>query len=83
MKRRAVMPLSKIQTDILRLLASHRDPESYVAGATPLNRDAPRRYFANISISVICETMCPIRMCDSWTRGVWSEGTQRQYFETS
>jgi hypothetical protein len=39
--RRAV-PLSKIQTDVLRLLASHRDPESYVAGATPLNRDAAR-----------------------------------------
>lgn len=36
------MPLSKIQSDILRLLASQRDPESYVAGATPLNRDAPR-----------------------------------------
>ena len=36
------MPLSKIQTDILRLLASHRDPESYVAGATVLNRNAPR-----------------------------------------
>ena len=36
------MPLSKIQTDILRLLAAHRDPESYVAGAAPLNRDAPR-----------------------------------------
>ncbi len=30
------MPLSKIQSDILRLLASHRDPESYVAGSTPL-----------------------------------------------
>ena len=36
------MPLSKIQTDILRLLAAHRDPESYVAGATRLNRNAPR-----------------------------------------
>jgi hypothetical protein len=36
------MLLSKIQTDILRLLAAHRDPESYVAGASPLNRDAPR-----------------------------------------
>jgi hypothetical protein len=35
------MPLSKIQTEVLRLLASHRDPESYVAGATPVNRDAP------------------------------------------
>ncbi len=36
------VPLSRIQTDILRLLAAHRDPESYIAGATPLNRNAPR-----------------------------------------
>ncbi len=46
---RRVVPLSKVQTDILRLLASHRDPESYVAGATPLNRDAPR-YSADIDV---------------------------------
>lgn len=43
------MPLSKIQTDVLRLLASQRDPESYVAGATPLNRDTPR-YSGDIDI---------------------------------
>jgi hypothetical protein len=36
------VPLSKIQSEVLRLLSAHRDPESYVAGATPLNRDAPR-----------------------------------------
>jgi hypothetical protein len=36
------VPLSKVQIDILRLLASQRDPESYVARATPLNRDATR-----------------------------------------
>ena len=36
------MPLSKVQSDVLRILASHRDPESYVAGATPLNRNAGR-----------------------------------------
>ena len=36
------MPLSKIQTEVLRLIASQRDPESYVAGATPLLRDTPR-----------------------------------------
>ena len=36
------MPLFKIQTDILRLLAKHRDPESYVAGSTPLTRDTSR-----------------------------------------
>ena len=43
------VPLSKIQIDVLRLLASHRDPESYVAGATPLNRDASR-YSADIDV---------------------------------
>ena len=36
------MPLSKTQTDVLRLLAAHRDPESYVGGAIPLNRAGPR-----------------------------------------
>lgn len=36
------MPLSKIQSEVLRLLAADRDPESYVGGATPLNRDALR-----------------------------------------
>jgi len=36
------MPLSNLQADILKVLASHRDPESYVAGAAPLNRNAPR-----------------------------------------
>ena len=36
------MPLSSIQSEILRLLASHRDAESYVAGSTPLNRSEPR-----------------------------------------
>lgn len=36
------MPLSNLQTEILRLLAAHRNPESYVAGSIPLNRDGPR-----------------------------------------
>lgn len=43
------MPLSKIQSDILRLLASHRDPESYVAGSTPLNRNT-LRYSGDIDV---------------------------------
>jgi len=43
------VPLTKIQTDVLRLLASQRDPESYVAGATPLNRNA-QRYSGDIDI---------------------------------
>ena len=43
------MPLSKIQTEILRLLASHRDPESYVAGSTPLTRETTR-YSADIDV---------------------------------
>jgi len=36
------VPLPRIQIDVLRLLAAHRDPESYVAGVTPINRDTPR-----------------------------------------
>ncbi len=43
------MPLSKIQTEVLRVLASGRDPESYIAGATPLNRGAPR-YSGDIDV---------------------------------
>ena len=43
------MPLSKIQSEVLRLLASRRDPESYVAGSTPLNRDAVR-YSGDIDV---------------------------------
>jgi hypothetical protein len=43
------MPLAKVQSDILRLIASHRDPESYVAGSTPLNVAAPR-YSGDIDV---------------------------------
>src|SRR6516164_274615 len=43
------VPLSKIQIEVLRVLAAHRDPESYVAGATPLNRDA-LRYSGDIDV---------------------------------
>lgn len=43
------MPLSKLQAEILRLLAAHRNPESYVAGAAALNQDGPR-FSADIDI---------------------------------
>lgn len=36
------VPLSKIQSELLRIIARQRDAESYVAGATPLNRTAAR-----------------------------------------
>ena len=36
------MPLSRLQTTVLRLLAQHRDPESYVAGSTYLTRAGAR-----------------------------------------
>ena len=36
------MPLSKLQAEILGVIAAGRSPEDYVAGATPLNRDAAR-----------------------------------------
>lgn len=43
------MPLSSIQSEILRLLSTHRNPESYVAGSVPLNREG-RRYSDDIDI---------------------------------
>jgi hypothetical protein len=36
------VPLTRIQIDVLALLASQRDPESYVAGGTPLNQHTTR-----------------------------------------
>ncbi len=36
------MPLSSFQSRLLRLIAAHRNPESYVAGAAPLARDGSR-----------------------------------------
>jgi hypothetical protein len=36
------VPLSDLQRDILRTLAAHRNPESCVAGSTPLHRGGPR-----------------------------------------
>src|SRR5262249_29624587 len=47
-KKRAV-PLSRLQSEILVLLAAHRDPESYVAGSTYLTRGGPR-FSADIDI---------------------------------
>ncbi len=43
------MPLSDLQAAILRLLAAHRSPESYVAGAAALNRYSIR-FSADIDI---------------------------------
>lgn len=43
------MPLSNLQIDILRLLASHRSPESFVGGSTPLNRNT-LRYSGDIHV---------------------------------
>jgi hypothetical protein len=36
------VPLSKLQAEILGVIAAGRSPQDYVAGATPLNRDAAR-----------------------------------------
>lgn len=43
------MPVTNVQANILCLLASRRDPESYVAGSTPINRNAPR-YSGDIDV---------------------------------
>jgi len=43
------VPLSSLQTEALQLLAGSRDPESYVAGSTPLNISSAR-FSADIDI---------------------------------
>jgi hypothetical protein len=43
------VPISKFQSDILRLIAANRDPESFVAGGVPINRVGPR-FSADIDI---------------------------------
>jgi hypothetical protein len=43
------VPLSSLQSEALQLLAGARDPESYVAGSTPLNVSSAR-YSADIDI---------------------------------
>lgn len=48
------MPLSELQREILLLLAAHRNPESYVAGASALNREGPR-FSRDIDIFHDCE----------------------------
>ena len=45
------MPLSTIQAEILRLIAANRSPDSYVAGATVLNRaDETPRYSLDLDL---------------------------------
>ena len=36
------MPISKFQSEVLRLLAAQRSPDSYVAGGVAINRHGPR-----------------------------------------
>lgn len=43
------MPISRLQSDILRLIAAKRDPESFVAGGVPINRSGPR-YSSDLDI---------------------------------
>src|SRR6266704_276137 len=47
--RPRLMPLTRGQVAALKVIAAARDPESYVAGSIPLNRDH-RRYSADIDI---------------------------------
>lgn len=43
------MPISKLQSKILKLIALKRDPESFIAGSVPVNRAGPS-YSADIGI---------------------------------
>lgn len=43
------MPLTSLQSNIFKLLATQRDPESFLAGSTPLNRNT-LRYSGDIDV---------------------------------
>ena len=36
------VPLGKFQSDVLRVLAAQRSPDSYIAGGVVINREGPR-----------------------------------------
>ncbi len=36
------MPITKFQSDVLRLLAAQRSPDSYIAGGVAINSEGPR-----------------------------------------
>jgi hypothetical protein len=36
------VPLGKFQSDVLRVLAAQRSPDSYIAGGVAINREGPR-----------------------------------------
>jgi hypothetical protein len=38
----SAVPLTKLQSEVLRVLAAERSPDSYIAGGIALNRDGPR-----------------------------------------
>lgn len=43
------MPISRLQSDILLVIAAKRDPESFIAGGVPINRSGPR-YSSDVDI---------------------------------
>src|SRR5437867_12184573 len=48
---RRPMPLTPLQKDVLRLLASNRNPESHVAGGAVINRlEGSLRYSADLDL---------------------------------
>jgi hypothetical protein len=40
--RRFAVPITNFQSDVLRLLAAQRSPDSYIAGGVAINREGPR-----------------------------------------
>jgi hypothetical protein len=47
--RKFAVPITRFQSDVLRLLAAQRSPDSYIAGGVAINRDGPR-FSADIDI---------------------------------
>jgi len=40
--KESAVPLTKLQSHVLRVLAAERSPDSYIAGGIAINREGPR-----------------------------------------
>jgi hypothetical protein len=47
--RASAVPLTKLQTEVLRVLAAQRSPDRYIAGGVALNREG-QRFFRDLDI---------------------------------
>ena len=68
------VPITKFQSDVLRSLAAHRSPDSYIAGGVAINREGPR-YSADIDIFHDSEARLESAARTEWPKGAAYRGS--------